>query len=57
MFTETVRVNNVFNRLLVYEADQFHGGNNFFGTTDFDSRLTQVFFISNIESSSYPLQR
>jgi len=57
MFTETVRVNNVFNRLLVYEADQFHGGNNFFGTTDDNCRLTQVFFIKSIDTSSYPLQR
>ncbi len=57
MFTETVRVNNMYNRLLVYEAEQFHGGNNFFGSTDEDSRLTQIFFIKAIDTNSYPLQR
>ena len=57
MFTETVRVNNVYNRLLVYEAEQFHGGTGFFGHNDTDSRLTQVFFIKTLNTDSYPLKR
>ena len=57
MFTETVRVNNVYNRLLVYEAEQFHGGQGFFGYNNTDSRLTQVFFIKTLDTDSYPLKR
>lgn len=57
MFEETVSVSNVYNRLIVYEANQFHGGKDFFGSTPEDSRLTQVFFIKEIETGSYPLQR
>jgi len=57
MFTETVRVNNVYNRLLVYEAEQFHGGHGFFGHNNIDSRLTQIFFIKTLDTDSYPLKR
>jgi hypothetical protein len=57
MFTETVKVNNVYNRLLVYEAEQFHGGKGFFGNSLEDSRLTQIFFIKTINTDSYPLNR
>jgi Family of unknown function (DUF6445) len=60
MFDEIVRVNNVYNTLIIYEGRHFHAANQFFGKTLEDSRLAQVFFISKIDAqkhSSFPLNR
>ena len=60
MFDEVVRVNNVYNTLILFEGDIFHAANNFFGTTLQDSRLAQVFFINKIDANkanSFPLTR
>lgn len=43
-FAETVRINNVYNRLLVYDTDQWHRALKYFGDSKDDSRLTLVFF-------------
>ena len=60
MFDEIVRVNNVYNTLIIYEGDMLHAANQFFGKTLKDSRLAQVFFINKIDAnkvSSFPLNR
>ena len=60
MFDEIVRVNNVYNTLIIYEGRHFHAANQFFGKTLKDSRLAQVFFINKIDAqkhSSFPLKR
>lgn len=60
MFDEIVRVNNVYNTLIIYEGRHFHAANQFFGKTLKDSRLAQVFFINKIDAqkhSSFPLHR
>ena len=60
MFDEIVRVNNVYNTLIIYEGRHFHAANQFFGKTVEDSRLAQVFFINKIDAkkhSSFPLNR
>ena len=60
MFDEVVRVNNVYNTLIIYEGRHFHAANQFFGKTLEDSRLAQVFFINKIDAqkhSSFPLNR
>lgn len=60
MFDEVVRVNNVYNTLILYEGRHFHAANKFFGQTLKDSRLAQVFFVSNIDAqkySSFPVWR
>jgi len=60
MFDEVVRINNVYNTLILFEGDIFHAANNFFGTTLEDSRLAQVFFVSKIDANkanSFPLNR
>ena len=60
MFDEIVRVNNVYNTLIIYEGRHFHAANQFFGKTLQDSRLAQVFFINKIDAkkhSSFPLNR
>ena len=60
MFDEVVRVNNVYNTLILYEGDIHHAANKFFGTTFKTSRLAQVFFINRIDAqkaNSFPLNR
>ncbi len=60
MFDEVVRVNNVYNTLILFEGDTFHAANRFFGTTPQNSRLAQVFFVSKINANkadSFPNNR
>lgn len=60
MFDEVIKVNNVYNSLIIYEGDTFHAANDFFGSSLEDSRLTQVFFINKIDANkadSFPLNR
>lgn len=60
MFDEIVRVNNVYNTLIIYEGRHFHAANEFFGKTLEDSRLAQVFFVSKIDAqkqSVFPISR
>lgn len=60
MFDEVVRVNNVYNTLILFEGDQYHTADQFFGNTLENSRLTQVFFINKIDAqkqSVFPLSR
>lgn len=60
MFDEIVRINNVYNTLILYEGRHYHAANNFFGKTLKDSRLAQVFFVSSIDAqkhSSFPIWR
>ncbi len=60
MFDEVVRVNNVYNTLIIYEGNHYHAANQFFGEKLQDSRLAQVFFVSKIDAqkhSSFPLHR
>ena len=60
MFDEIVRVNNVYNTLIIYEGRHYHAANQFFGQTLEDSRLAQVFFINKIDArkqSVFPINR
>ncbi len=60
MFDEIVRVNNVYNTLIIYEGRHYHAANQFFGKTLQDSRLAQVFFINKIDAqkqSVFPISR
>lgn len=60
MFDEIVRVNNVYNTLILYEGRHYHAANQFFGKKLEDSRLAQVFFINKIDAqkqSVFPLSR
>lgn len=60
MFDEVVRINNVYNTLILYEGRHYHAANQFFGKTLKDSRLAQVFFVIQIDAqkySSFPIQR
>ena len=60
MFDEVVRVNNVYNTLILFEGDIHHCANQFFGDSKQNARLAQVFFITKIDankSNSFPLNR
>lgn len=60
MFDEIVRINNVYNTLVIYEGKHYHAANQFFGQQLKDSRLTQVFFVNRIDAqknSVFPLNR
>lgn len=43
-FVEDKRVDNIFNRLLLYRADLIHSASGYFGRTMGDKRMTAVFF-------------
>ena len=49
-FKEVVKVNNVYNRLILYPGSYFHAGN--YEVTQ--ERLTLVFFIKKIKCSTQP---
>lgn len=60
MFDEVARFSNLYNTLVIYEGDNFHAANLFFGETLNNSRLTQAFFIKKIDANkanSFPLNR
>lgn len=44
-FKKSITVDNVFNRMVLFDSRCWHSADKFFGTTDDNSRLTQVFFI------------
>ena len=49
-FKEVVKVNNVYNRLIVYPGTYFHAGN--YEVTQ--ERLTLVFFLKKLKSNNQP---
>lgn len=55
-FVETIRYDNVFNRLVAYDAGQFHRANSFNGSKD-NERLTLVFFVNKLNCQTVPLKR
>lgn len=60
MFDEVVRINNVYNTLIIYEGDNYHAANHFFGENNKNGRLAQVFFVSKVDAqkeSSFPISR
>ena len=40
------RIGNVFNRIVLYRADNFHVSLDYFGNNMYDGRLFQVFFLN-----------
>lgn len=44
-FKKSIVVENVYNRLVLFDSRCWHSADNFFGSTTDDTRLTQVFFI------------
>jgi hypothetical protein len=57
-FKETIRINNVYNRLISFDSYQFHSANSFFGDEKENTeRLTLVFFLEKMGSSVLPVVR
>ena len=55
-FIETINVKNVYNRLIAFDANSWHGAQNFH--TIAIPRLTLNFFVNSVNSiSSFPLDR
>ena len=55
-FIETIKFNNVYNRMISFDSQSYHAANNF--QTGTDTRLTQVFFVNEVTSDSgTPLER
>jgi hypothetical protein len=56
-FVETVRINNVYNRLILFEGGEYHGVPTFY-SDESEERLTQVFFVNALNSQDpYPIVR
>lgn len=51
-FIETVRFQNMYNRLVSYGGENYHGVNSY--CTKTEPRLTQVFFVKNVIADWYP---
>jgi len=58
-FYEKTRFQNLYNRLIVYDSNEYHKANNLYAGKNVDDRLTLVFFISGINSTKtkYPIER
>ena len=54
-FIEKVRFENIYNRLIMYDAGEWHSANSVYSSKD--SRLTLVFFIGGILVNKWPLER
>jgi len=57
-FEEIIRVENIYNRLVLFEGGQYHGVPSFY-TDNLEDRLTLVFFVKdlNVENDLYPILR
>lgn len=55
-FEDSLVVGNRFNRLICYGNENWHRESSLY-MEDQDFRLTQVFFVKNLEASSFPLHR
>lgn len=55
MFDETVRVNNIYNTLIIFNAQTYHAANDFLGDSLESGRMTQVFFINKIDAMRHDI--
>ena len=54
-FIEKVRFENIYNRLIMYDAKEWHTANSYY--TSKDNRLTLGFFIGGFRVNKWPLER
>jgi hypothetical protein len=55
-YEETIRVNNVYNRLITFDAHCHHAAHDYLGGED-DERLTLVLFVDKLVTSRGPVHR
>ena len=54
-FIETIRYQNIYNRMISYDSNYFHRANSFCSRSD--DRLTLVYFIEDVKVDKYPTER
>lgn len=57
LFDKTISVDSKFNRCFLFESQNFHCADNFINKDDNTDRLTMIFFIDNLCSNNFPIQR
>ena len=55
-YEETIRVSNIYNRLISFDSHLHHAAQDFFGK-DTESRLTLVFFVNELLVNNSPINR
>lgn len=55
-FDETINVSNIYNRLIAFDAQEYHAAQEYFGQ-DNESRLILVFFVTKLHAHLTPLER
>jgi hypothetical protein len=56
-FEKILTVNNLFNRLFIFDSHYFHCADRFFGNTEDNSRLTLVIFMTELFVNKTPITR
>jgi hypothetical protein len=56
-YEKTLEIGNVYNRLVMYNTEQLHRGDKFFGLSRETSRLTLVFFAKVLGDQPTPVPR
>jgi hypothetical protein len=56
VYEETIKVGNVYNRLLTFDGHLHHAAQDFFGE-NLESRLTLIFFITQLFADKTPVMR
>ena len=56
-FVEKTRFQNIYNRLIMFDPNEFHRANNYYVGSENDPRLTLVYFIGGLQAGRYPMNR
>ena len=56
-FIEKTRFQNIYNRLIMYDSNEFHRANSYYVGSEEETRLTLVYFIGGIKAGRFPLNR
>ena len=56
-FIEKTRFANIYNRMIAYDAKEFHRANSYYNEEGKDARLTLVFFIGGLDVGLFPLKK
>jgi len=57
IYEESIRVNNVYNRLITFDAHMHHAAHDYLGGKDNEERLTLVMFVNRIVTPRGPIIR
>ena len=55
IFEETISIKNVYNRMILFESEVFHGVQSLYSSSE--PRLTQTFFVHTVNAGPYPVVR